>query len=166
MSFGQYDSSKDMLDGYMMYDMTTGGESSFSGGLHKTKSTSPFKSLIITVLVLLGIAMIYDAVRPKCAHPGCDNDPAEGSSYCLIHNPKYYYEGKTYSQVQTTAVTTRHPVTTTVAKTITKKTTSTRKKDEYDAHDYDNPEDFYVKHHDDFSDYEDAEDYWNDYRTE
>lgn len=33
---------------------------------------------------------------------------------------------------------------------------------EYDAHDYDDPEDLYEDNYDDFYDYEDAEDYWEE----
>ena len=40
--------------------------------------------------------------------------------------------------------------------------TSTSKSAEYDAHDYDDPEDLYEDHYDDFYDYEDAEDYWEE----
>lgn len=39
---------------------------------------------------------------------------------------------------------------------------TTRKADEYDAHDYDDPEVFYEDHYDDFWDHEDAEDYWKE----
>ena len=35
--------------------------------------------------------------------------------------------------------------------------------DEYDASDYDDPDDFYYDHYDDFFDYYDAEDYWYDH---
>ena len=162
MSFGKYDSSKDMLDDYMMYNMTTGGGSG-ENNHYRGKSSFPLKGLIITVLIIIGIVILYDAVRPQCAHPGCDNSPAEGSSYCLIHDSKYYHDEKSYSPIQTTTATTNRPVTTTAAKTTTKKTTTTHKKDEYDAHDYNDPEDFYEDHYDDFFDYEDAEDYWDEY---
>ena len=37
------------------------------------------------------------------------------------------------------------------------------RKDEYNAADFGNAEDFYDEHYDDFFDYYDAEDYWNEY---
>lgn len=47
--------------------------------------------------------------------------------------------------------------------TTTKKEKSTTKKDPYDVNDYDDEEDFYYDHYDDFFDYYDAEDYYRDH---
>ena len=44
-----------------------------------------------------------------------------------------------------------------------KSTGGSDRKDEYNAADFGNPEDFYDEHYDDFFDYYDAEDYWNEY---
>lgn len=44
-----------------------------------------------------------------------------------------------------------------------KQSSGTDRKDEYNAADFGNPEDFYDEHYDDFFDYYDAEDYWNEY---
>ncbi len=44
-----------------------------------------------------------------------------------------------------------------------KRSGGSNKKDEYNAADFGNPEDFYDEHYDDFFDYYDAEDYWNEY---
>ena len=111
------------------------------------------------MLIIIGIAMIYDALRPKCAHSGCGNSPEEGSCYCLIHDPKYYNNKNSYTSVFTTATTSR-PKTTTAGSSATRAThkntnkTSTSKSAEYDAHDYDDPEDLYEDHYDDFYDYD------------
>ena len=156
MGFGQYNNSKEMLDDYMGYKLSSEGSSSPS---HAGRGSSGFKGIIIAVIVIIGIVMLYDAMRPKCAHEGCDNTPEEGSSFCLIHNPKYYSYKNSYTP------TTTRPATTTAGKVTTRKTTkktTTRKADEYGAHDYDDPEDFYEDHYDDFWDYEDAEDYWEE----
>lgn len=161
MGFGQYNNSKDMLDDYMGYKLSSEGGSSSRPA---RRGSSGFKGIIIAVIVIIGIVMLYDALRPKCAHEGCDNTPEEGSSFCLIHNPKYYSSKSSYTPAYTTATTTR-PTTTTAGKVATQKTTkktTTRKADEYGAQEYDDPEDFYEDHYDDFWDYEDAEDYWEE----
>ena len=44
-----------------------------------------------------------------------------------------------------------------------KKKEDSDRKDEYNAADFGNPEDFYDEHYDDFFDYYDAEDYWNEH---
>lgn len=84
----------------------------------------------------------------------------------VIHNPKYYSEKKSYSPIQTTIATNKRPVTTTENNTTSKKSSATRNKDEYGVNDYDDPMDFYENNYNDFFDYEDAEDYWNENRTE
>lgn len=162
MGFGKYDSSKDMLDDYMGYKLSSEGNVTTSPAKHSSIS---FKGIIIAVIIIIGIVMLYNALRTKCSHEGCDNTPEKGSSYCLIHNPKYYNYQRSYTPAYTT-VTTPRPVTTTTYRVTTRKvtkTTTTRKTDEYDVQDYDDPEDFYEDHYDDFFDYEDAEDYWEEY---
>lgn len=161
MGFGQYDSSKDMHNDYMGYKLSSEGSS-----LPRPAKcgSSGFKGIIIAIIIIIGIVMLYDALRPKCAHEGCDNTPEEGSSFCLIHTPKYYSSKSSYTPAYTTVTTTRPTITTTnkvTSRNTTKKTT-TRKAEEYGAQDYDDPEDFYEDHYDDFWDYEDAEDYWEE----
>lgn len=151
MESGKYNRNKDMLDDYMCYKLTTENSSQHS--------SFNLKGIVVAVLIIIGIAMIYDALRPKCAHSGCDNTPEEGSSYCLIHDPKYYNNKNSYTPVFTTA-TASSSATRATRKNTNK--TSTSKSGEYDAHYYDDPEDLYEDHYDDFYDYEDAEDYWEE----
>ena len=41
---------------------------------------------VFMMLVFFVIAaLIMDASTPKCIHPGCESDQAEGSSYCYLH---------------------------------------------------------------------------------
>lgn len=162
MKFGKYNSSKDMLDDYMGYKLSTEGETQTTP-MHSSFS---FKGIIIAIIIIIGVVMIYDAARPKCAHSDCNNTPENGSGYCMIHDPKYYKPQNSYTHTFTTAAATTLPATTTAYKSTTRKTTkktTTREADEYDAQDYVDPEDFYDDHYDDFWDYEDAEDYWNEY---
>lgn len=159
MESGKNNRNEEMLDDYIGYKLTTENSS--------RHSSFNLKGIVVAVLIIIGIAMIYDALRPKCAHSGCDNTPEEGSCYCLIHDPKYYNNKNSYTSVFTTATTSR-PKTTTASSSATRATrkntnkTSTSKSAEYDAHDYDDPEDLYEDHYDDFYDYEDAEDYWEE----
>lgn len=159
MESGKYNRNKDMLDDYMCYRLTTENSSQHS--------SFNLKGIVVAVLIIIGIAVIYDALRPKCAHSGCDNTPEEGSSYCLIHDPKYYNNKNSYTPVFTTATASRQK-TTTASSSATRATskntnkTSTSNSGEYDAHYYDDPEDLYEDHYDDFYDYEDAEDYWEE----
>ena len=148
-----------MLDDYIGYKLATENSSQHS--------SFNLIGIVVAVLIFLGIDIIYDALRPKCAHSGCDNTPEEGSCYCLIHDHKYYNYKNSYTSVFTTATTSR-PKTTTAGSSATRATrkntnkTSTSKSAEYDAHDYDDPEDLYEDYYDDFYDYEDAEDYWEE----
>lgn len=156
MESEKYNRNKEMLDDYIGYKLTTENSSQHS--------SFNLKGIVVAVLIIIGIAMIYDALRPKCAHSGCDNTPEEGSCYCLIHDLKYYNNKNSYTSAFTTATTSR-PETTTASSSATRKNTnntSTSKSAEYDAHDYDDPEDLYEDHYDDFYDYEDAEDYWEE----
>lgn len=159
MESGKNNRNKEMLDDYIGYKLATENSSQHS--------SFNLKGIVVAVLIIIGIAMIYDALRPKCAHSGCDNTPEEGSYYCLIHDPKYYNNKNSYTPAFTTATTSR-PKTTTASSSAARATrkntykTSTSKSAEYDAHDYDDPEDLYEDHYDDFYDYEDAEDYWEE----
>lgn len=159
MESGKNNRNEEMLDDYIGYRLATENSSQHS--------SFNLKGIVVAVLIIIGIAMIYDALRPKCAHSGCDNTPEEGSCYCLIHDPKYYNNKNSYTPAFTT-VTTSRPKTTTASSSATRAThkntnkTSTSKSAEYDAHDYDDPEDLYEDNYDDFYDYEDAEDYWEE----
>ena len=146
MESGKNNRNKEMLDDYIGYKLATENSSQHS--------SFNLKGIVVAVLIVIGIAMIYDALRPKCAHSGCDNT-------------KYYNNKNSYSSAFTTATTSR-PKTTTASSSATRAThkntnkTSTSKSAEYDAHDYDDPEDLYEDNYDDFYDYEDAEDYWEE----
>ena len=102
-----------MLDDYIGYKLTTENSSQHS--------SFNLKGIVVAVLIIIGIAMIYDALRPKCAHSGCDNTPEEGSCYCLIHDPKYYNNKNSYTPAFTTATTSR-PKTTTARSSATRAT--------------------------------------------
>ncbi len=147
---------------YMSYKLS--GSDSQSG--YTYRSTGRFKKIIIGVLIVVGIVWLFKACHPKCAVYGCDHIPSSGSDYCPLHDPRYNRSHNNYYTPTYTTVTTPRPVTTTSYRVTTRKvtkTTTTRKTDEYDVQDYDDPEDFYEDHYDDFFDYEDAEDYWEEH---
>ena len=98
MESGKNNRNKEMLDDYIGYKLATENSSQHS--------SFNLKGIVVAVLIIIGIAMIYDALRPKCAHSGCDNTPEEGSCYCLIHDPKYYNNKNSYTPVFTTAIMT------------------------------------------------------------
>lgn len=104
MESGKYNRNEEMLDDYIGYRLAT--ENSCQ------HSSFNLKGIVVAVLIIIGIAMIYDALRPKCAHSGCDNTPEEGSCYCLIHDPKYYNNKNSYTPAFTTATTSRPKTTT------------------------------------------------------
>ena len=89
MESGKNNRNKEMLDDYIGYKLATENSSQHS--------SFNLKGIVVVVLIIIGIAMIYDALRPKCAHSGCDNTPEEGSCYCLIHDPKYYNNKNSYT---------------------------------------------------------------------
>ena len=97
MESGKNNRNEEMLDDYIGYKLATENSSQHS--------SFNLKGIVVAVLIIIGIAMIYDALRPKCAHLGCDNSPEEGSCYCLIHDPKYYNNKNSYTSVFTTATT-------------------------------------------------------------
>ena len=108
MEYGKNNRNKEMFDDYIGYKLTTENSSQHS--------SFNLKGIVVAVLIIIGIAMgiamIYDALCPKCAHSGCDNTPEEGSCYCLIHDPKYYNNKNSYTSVFTTATTSRPKTTT------------------------------------------------------
>lgn len=99
MESGKNNRNKELLDDYIGYKLATENSSQHS--------SFNLKGIVAAVLIIIGIAMIYDALRPKCAHSGCDNTPEEGSCYCLIHDPKYYNNKNSYTPAFTTATTSR-----------------------------------------------------------
>ena len=160
MESGKATETREMLDDYIGYKLATENSSQHS--------SFNLKGIVVAVLIIIGIAMIYDAPAPQMRYTrAVAISPEEGKCYCLIHDPKYYNNKNSYTSVFTTATTSR-PKTTTASSSATRAThkntnkTSTSKSAEYDAHDYDDPEDLYEDHYDDFYDYEDAEDYWEE----
>ena len=161
---------KDLFDSFMSYNLVNGQSSSSSGGRNNNFGSSPlWLKIIAAVLVVYGIVTIISIFSvPKCAEPGCNNEPAGDSRYCSFHKNKYSSSTtKSITTKKTTTVSkvTTAPKQTTKKKTTTKKKVATSQKDDpYDVYDYDDPEDFYYDNYDEFFDYEDAEDYFYDNR--
>ena len=158
------DGSKNSSDGYMQYKLSseqTGGHTRRNG------SGSVWLRIIAGMLILYIIVTLVDIFTPKCAHPGCDNEPSGNGDYCALHS--HYSAHSVNSYTPRTTTTTRYTTakTTTYKKRTTKKTTKTTTKksaDPYDVYDYDDPDDFYFDNYEDFYDYEDAEDYFYENR--
>ena len=146
MSLEKYNSSKEMLDDYMAYKISTedNDTSSYSGSYSKKNSGSVLGGIIGAVIVLFVIAAIISAFQPKCAKPGCDNTVEHRDDYCALHDNRsvssWKYSTPTTSYTYTT--TTRSTALTTT-KVTAKRTTTMKKSDPYDAGDYDGPDDFY-----------------------
>ncbi len=88
MSLEKYNSSKEMLDDYMAYKISTedNDTSSYSGSYSKKNSGSVLGGIIGAVIVLFVIAAIISAFQPKCAKPGCDNTVEHRDDYCALHD--------------------------------------------------------------------------------
>lgn len=62
--------------------------------MSKRNDGSGVLATIIVIGFFLFIGLIMDASTPTCIKSGCDNDQAEGSSYCYLH--KLYSGSSSY----------------------------------------------------------------------
>lgn len=62
--------------------------------MNRKNDVSNIVAAITVIGFLLFIALIINACTPKCIEYGCDNDQAEGSSYCYLH--KWYSGSSSY----------------------------------------------------------------------
>jgi hypothetical protein len=95
-----------------------------------------------------------------CKNYHCPLKAEDGSDYCSYHDPNKD------TTSTTTSTTTKKTTTTTTKKSSASssgKKSSSKKSDPYGAKSYENAEDFYEDHYDDFFDYDDAESYWEDH---
>ncbi|MBQ1536987.1 MAG: hypothetical protein IIZ73_01550 [Ruminococcus sp.] len=181
------DGNNDLLDDWIEYqiykdvtgetDISTQGShtyGSLASGRQSRAGISGLRKLLIGIILLIVIVSVYNACRPKCAYPDCDNSPEDGSIYCLLHDPDRYKglvsntrvtAASDHSTPETTATTAyKTPYrSSTAAETEAETEAET---DEYYARDYIDPEDFYEDHYDDFYDYDEAEEYWYEYGDE
>lgn len=51
-----------------------------------SNGTDLLARVLLVIGIILVIAIISDALTPKCIASGCDNDRREGSSYCYLHD--------------------------------------------------------------------------------
>ena len=177
------DGNNDLLDDWIEYQIykdvtgetyisTTGSHTygSLASGRQSRANISGLRKLLIGIILLIVIVSVYNACRPKCAYPDCDNSPEDGSIYCLLHDPDRYKGLGSNTRVTAASDHSTPETTATQAyKTPYRSSTTTvttRETDEYDARDYIDPEDFYEDHYDDFYDYDEAEEYWYEYGDE
>ena len=85
------DGKKDMQDDFIEYNIYKNsiGKSNNTTGNHSSGGMSTLGVIICTIGILLFIGWIIGLTEPKCAHFGCDNSPADGSSYCWLHKSSY-----------------------------------------------------------------------------
>lgn len=183
------DGKKDMQDDFIEYNIykNSTGKSNNTTGNHSSGGMSTFGAVICTIGILLFIGWIIGLAEPKCAHSGCDNSPADGSSYCWLHKSSSSsgyksnnnspsssnYGNSSQSESSSTGTSnntsTQSPTnknnTSTSYKSNTGKSTynSNKADDPYNAKDYSDAEDFYDDNYDDFDGYEDAEDYYDEW---
>ena len=169
------DGNNDLMDDFLEYQIYKDvvGDTRLTGTAPAGRSSggSLFKKMAIAVILLMIVVSVYNALRPKCAYPDCDNSPEEGSSYCALHDSSRRRYVSSYTPRYTTRTTTAPAVTTSPATTARKSDyKSTTKAYDYDYDDdvdrYDNAEDYYDDHYDDFWDEDEAEDYWDQYHDE
>lgn len=86
------DGKKDWQDDFIEYNIykDSTGETNNSYGRSSGGGMSTLGAIVVTVGILLVLGLILQAFEPKCAHSGCDNKPAEGSSYCWLHKSRSY----------------------------------------------------------------------------
>ena len=50
-------------------------------------------AVVLMILTALLIGWIISLFQPRCAVSGCDNKPADGSKYCIMHDMSNRYYG-------------------------------------------------------------------------
>lgn len=123
-------------------------------------------NIIGAIAVIVSLILIF----AKCSS-SCTKNNSYKSNY---HRSYSYSSSSSYSSRSSTPSTTTKPYTSSSSysgysnsgksKSYSYGTKSSSKsKDEYNAKDYSDAEDFYEDHYDDFFDYEDAEDYYDEH---
>lgn len=122
--------------------------------MNRKNDGSGIIATVIVVGIFFFIGFIIDACTPKCIESGCDNDRANGSSYCYLHknytgSSSYKYRKSTYKSERSTTksyTTSVKPSETRNTSTTTKAYNSSNKKhnsydegyeDVYENDDYD-----------------------------
>ena len=180
------DGKKDMQDDFIEYNIykNSTGKTGNTSGNHSSGGMSTFWAVICTIGILLFIGWIIGLAEPKCAHSGCDNSPADGSSYCWLHKSSSSsgYKSNNYNKstsspssngsssqsnsnnTSTSSYTNKNSSTGNNKSNGSKSTYNSSKSDDpYNAKDYGDAEDFYDDNYDDFDEYEDAEDYYDEW---
>lgn len=180
------DGKKDMQDDFIEYNIykNSTGKTGNTSRNHSSGGMSTFWAVICTIGILLFIGWIIGLAEPKCAHSGCDNSPADGSSYCWLHKSSSSsgYKSNNYNKstsspssngsssqsnsnnTSTSSYTNKNSSTGNYKSNGSKSTYNSSKSDDpYNAKDYGDAEDFYDDNYDDFDGYEDAEDYYDEW---
>lgn len=183
------DGKKDMQDDFIEYNIykNSTGKTDNTSRNHSSGGMSTFWAVICTIGILLFIGWIICLAEPKCAHSGCDNSPADGSSYCWLHksssssgyksnnynkrtsSPSSYgsssqsNSNNTSTSTSTSSSTNKNSSTGNYKSNGSKSTYNSKSDDPYNAKDYGDAEDFYDDNYDDFDGYEDAVDYYDEW---
>lgn len=53
--------------------------------MYRRNDNSGLFAVLVVVAFIIVVGLVKDAATPKCISSGCDNDQAEGSYYCYLH---------------------------------------------------------------------------------
>lgn len=113
--------------------------------MSRKNEVSNITAAIIAIGFLLFIALIMDACTLKCTKYGCDNDQAEGSSYCYLDK---LYSGKSsyksnWSNYSTESSLSESSSTSSKPSTSNSSSSSSSKKSNYSSNPYSSYDDGY-----------------------
>lgn len=109
--------------------------------MSKRNDGSGVLATIIVIGIFLFIGLIMDASTPKCIKSGCDNDQAEGSSYCYLH--KLYSGSSSYKSKSSSYSNSSGSNSSKSSSTSNKTTSSSSSKSKYSSNSYSSYDDGY-----------------------
>ena len=120
--------------------------------------------VIAIVLSIFGWIYFIISSFAKCTSPSHYNSSGYSRSYKSYSYTSSKSGSSAYSYSSKSTSSAVQPTTKSYTyKSYSSKTKTAKDDDEYNAKDYDDPEDFYEDHYDDFDGFEDAEDYFDEH---
>ncbi len=121
---------------------------------------SPAFLIVILILIIVMWAFIIGVVLKSCS-PKSSYTYKSGYSYIGGYSSNSYLSDNSYTSKSYSGYSSG------TYKTYSRKSYSSKSSgDSYNAKDYDHADDFYYDYYDDFSDYEEAEDYFNEHSND
>ena len=109
--------------------------------MSKRNDGSGVLATIIVIGYFLFIGLIMDTSTPKCIKSGCDNDQAEGSSYCYLH--KLYSGSSSYKSKSSSYSNSSGSSSSKSSSSSNKSTSSSSSKSKYSSNPYSSYDDGY-----------------------